>query len=245
MKKIVIAGRNDSGKSTILGEIYRGLKFRGYQPLCVGSGVQDEKPYILKGIEASYLTVVPPEPGEDVLRDIERILRNLVNQIRERNSLIQHARRALDELNKVRSVLDLGHLYQRDIPDPSLLPNLLLIEAVGINDGYKAPESRDLADILVSIVPADLKNEIIMEPGNVLLDEADFIVVTKIDLVPRSVAAMTIKLLQRIFPYKRIIPVVATDGLHIEQVIDELWKRVNDTSTINDVENKEDLAELK
>lgn len=245
MKKIVIAGRNDSGKSTILGEIYRGLKLRGFQPLCVGSGVQDEKPYLLKGIEASYLTVVPPEPGEDVLRDIERILRNFINQIREKNSLIQHARRALEELNKVRSVLDLGHLYQRDIPDPSLLPNLLLIEAVGINDGYKAPESRDLADILISIVPADLKNEIIMEPGNVLLDEADFIVVTKIDTVPRSVAAMTIKLLQRIFPYKRIIPVVATDGLHIEQVIDELWKRVNDPVAVNEIENKDDLAELK
>lgn len=240
MKKIVICGRNDSGKSTILGEIYHGLKTKDFQPLAVGSGVQDEKPYLLKGIESTYLTIASPEPGEDVLRDIERIVRNSINQIREKNNLFQHAKRALDELNKVRSVLELGHLSQKDIPNLATLPDVVLIEAVGINDGYKAPESRELADILVSIVPADLKNEIIMEPGNILLDEAELIVVTKIDMVPRNVSRTTIKLLQRIFPHKPIIPVVATDGVHMDLVLEEIIKKLTDPILLLDIDNKDE-----
>ncbi|MDN5292751.1 MAG: hypothetical protein PWQ31_56 [Eubacteriales bacterium] len=228
MKKIVIAGRNDSGKSTVLGEIYRGLKNRNFQPLAVGSGVQDEKPYLLKGIEHIYLTIAPPNPGEDVVRDIDRVIRNAVNVIREKNNLIQHARRALDELNKVRSVLELGHLSQKDIPKMATLPDVVLIEAVGINDGYKSKETREMADILISVVPADIKNEIIMEPGNVLLDQADIIVVTKIDIVPRNVTQTTVKLLQRIFPHKLVFPVVATDGVHMDMVVDEVVRRLTD-----------------
>jgi len=228
MKKIVIAGRNDSGKSTILGEIYKGLKQKNYQPLAVGSGVQDEKPYLLKGIESTYLTIAIPEPGNDVISDIDRVVRNAVNMIQERNSLIQHARRALDELNKVRSVLDLGHLSQKDIPPVATPPDVVLIEAVGINDGYKSEETRKLGDILVTVVPASIKNEIIMEQGNVLLDEADILVVTKIDETSKDVATTTIKLLQRIYRYKPIIPVVATKGIHMELVIDEIIKRLAD-----------------
>lgn len=238
MKKIVIAGRNDSGKSTILGEIYRGLKIKEYQPLAIGSGVQDEKPYLLKGIESTYLTVAQPEQGHDVISDIDRVVRNAVNLINERNSLIQHAKRALEELNKVRSVLDLGHLAQKDIPPVAILPDVVLIEAVGINDGYKSEETRRLADILVTIVPAAIKNEIIMEQGNILLDEADILVVTKIDEAARDVASTTIKLLQRIYRYKPIIPVVATQGVHMNLVLDETVKRLADPIRLLDLEKE-------
>lgn len=228
MKKIVIAGRNDAGKSTILGELYRGLKSRDYQPLAVGSGIQDEKPYLHKGIDLTYLTIAVPEPGRDVISDIDRVIRNAINQIKEKNDLITHARRALDELNKVRSVLELGNLSQRDIPTTAALPNVLLIEAVGINDGYKSQECRKLADILVTVIPAGIKNEILMEPSSILLDEADIIVVTKVDDTPRDVATTTIKLLQRIYRLKPIIPVVATKGVHVNLVIDEVIKRFDD-----------------
>lgn len=245
MKKIVIAGRNDSGKSTILGEIYRGLRLKEYQPLAVGSGVQDEKPYLLKGIETTYLTVAQPEPGNDVISDIDRVVRNAVNLIKERNSLIQHAKRALEELNKVRSVLDLGHLNQKDIPSVANLPDVVLIEAVGINDGYKSEETRRLADILISIVPAAIKNEIIMEQGNILLDEADIVVVTKIDEATRDVASTTIKLLQRIYRYKPIIPVVATQGVHMNLVLDETVKRLADPIRLLDLEKAEESAARK
>lgn len=228
MKKIVVAGRNDSGKSTVLGELYRGLKQKDFQPLAVGSGVQDEKPYLLKGIDATYLTIAIPESGQDVIGDIDRVIRNAVNKIKEENNLIQHARRALEELNKVRSVLNLGHLTQKDIPPVATLPDVVLIEAVGINDGYRSQETRRLGDILMTIVPAGIKSEIIMEQGNMLLDEADIIVVTKIDETPREVATTTIKLLQRIYRYKPIIPVVATQGVHMELVMDEMVKRIAD-----------------
>lgn len=238
MKKIVIAGRNDAGKSTILGEIYKGLKSKNYQPLAVGSGVQDEKPYLLKGIESTYLTVAIPEPGHDVISDIDRVVRNAVNLIKEKNSLIQHARKALEELNKVRSVLDLGNLTQKDIPYVAATPNVVLIEAVGINDGYKSEESRKLGDLLVTVVPAGIKNEIIMEQGNCLLDEADIVVVTKIDETPRDVASTTIKLLQRIYRYKPIIPVVATKGVHMELVLDEIVKRLADPIRLLDLDKE-------
>lgn len=228
MKKIVVAGRNDSGKSTVLGEIYRGLKLKDLQPLAVGSGVQDEKPYLLKGIDATYLTIAIPDSGQDVIGDIDRVVRNAINRIKEENALIQHAKKALDELNKVRSVLQLGHLTQRDIPPVATLPDVVLIEAVGINDGYKSQETRKLGDILMTVVPAGIKSEIIMDQGNVLLDDADIIVVTKIDETAREVATTTIKLLQRIYRYKPIIPVVATQGVHMELVMDELVKRIAD-----------------
>lgn len=228
MKKIVIAGRNDSGKSTILGELYRGLKAKDYQPLAVGSGIQDEKPYLHKGIDVTYLTIAVPEPGRDLVTDIERVIRNHVNQIQEKNRLINHAKRALDELNKVRSVLELGYMSQRDIPSTAALPDVVLLEAVGINDGYKSPECRELADILVSIIPAGIKSEIIMEQGNMLMDDADIIVVTKIDETPRDVASTTIKLLQRIYRFKPIIPVVATQGVHVNLVVEEVIKRLNE-----------------
>lgn len=238
MRKIVVAGRNDSGKSTILGEIYKGLKMKNYQPLAVGSGIQDEKPYLLKGINATYLTIAIPEPGHDLISDIDRVVRHAVNLIKEKNSLIQHARKALEELNKVRSVLDLGHLAQKDIPPVASLPDVVLIEAVGINDGYKAEEARRLADLLVTVVPAGIKNEIIMEQGNILLDEADIVVVTKIDETPRDVATTTIKLLQRIYRYKPIIPVVATQGVHMELVIDEVVKRLVDPILLLDMQEE-------
>lgn len=228
MKKIVICGRNDSGKSTILGELYRGLKNREYQPLAVGSGIQDEKPYILKGIDVTYLTIAIPEPGRDVVSDLERVISDHINKIKEKNRLIQHARRALDELNKVRSVLELGNLSQRDIPAIAALPDVVLIEAVGINDGYKAPECRQLADILLAVIPAGVKSEIIMEQGNILLDEADIIVVTKIDETPRDVASTTIKLLKRIYRHKPIISVVATQGIHLDLVLDEVVRRLHE-----------------
>ena len=237
MKKIVITGRNDAGKSTILGEIYRGLKNRDFQPLAVGSGVQDEKPYLLKGIDSNYLTIAPPNPGEDVVRDVERVIRNSVNQIKEKNSLIVHARKALDELNKVRSVLELGYLSQKDIPKIATLPDVTLIEAVGINDGYKSVECEELADILVTIVPAGIKSEIILEQGNILLDEADIIVVTKIDQTPRSEASSTIKLLQRIYRNTPIIPVVATEGVHVDLVIDEVTKFLTDPILLLDLDD--------
>lgn len=230
MRKIVVAGRNDSGKSTILGEIYRGLKNRNFQPLAVGSGIQDEKPYLLKGIDSTYLTIAIPNPGEDVIHDIDRVIRSAINQIQEKNRLIQHARRALDELNKVRSVLELGYLSQKDIPKVAALPDVVLIEAVGINDGYKAAETRALADVLVTVVPAGIKTEILMEASNSLLDEADILVVTKIDETPRSVASSNIKLLQRIYRHKPIFPVVATEGVHVELVIEEVIKRINEPS---------------
>lgn len=222
MKKIVICGRNDGGKSTILGELYKGLKIRNFQPLAVGSGVQDEKPYMHKGIDSNYLAIAVPEPGRDIVSDIERVIRNAVNQIKEKNKLIENARKALEELNKVRSVLELGNLSQKDIPVTATLPDVVLIEAVGINDGYKAEECRKLADVLVTVIPAGLKSEIIMEPGNFLLDESDILVVTKIDETPRDVTSTTLKLLQRIYRSKPIIPVVATKGVHMNLVLDEV-----------------------
>ncbi|MHB8172600.1 MAG: hypothetical protein ACYDG6_13850 [Thermincolia bacterium] len=228
MKKIVVAGRNDSGKSTLIGEIYRGLKAKDFQPLAVGSGIQDEKPYLLKGIDSTYLTIATPKPGEDVVQDIDRVVRNAVNQIVEKNRLIQHARKALDELNKVRSVMDLGHLSQRDIPRTAVLPDVVLIEAVGINDGYKSKETRELGDILITIVPANIKSEIVMEPTNTLLDNADILVITKVDETPKSIATTNIKLLQRIYSLKPIILVVATEGVHMELVIEEIIKRLNE-----------------
>ncbi|AQS58388.1 hypothetical protein [Desulforamulus ferrireducens] len=234
MKKIVVCGRNDGGKSTILGELYKGLKNRNFQPLAVGSGVQDEKPYLLKGIEPSYLTIAVPEPGRDIASDIERVIRNAINQIKEKNKLIEGARRALEELNKVRSVLELGNLSQKDIPKTAALPNVVLIEAVGINDGYKAEECRKLADVLVTIIPAGLKSEIIMEPGNFLLDEADILVVTKVDETPRDVTSTTLKLLQRIYRTKPIIPVVATKGVHMNLVLDEVVKGLADPMILFD-----------
>lgn len=224
MKRIVVCGRNDGGKSTILGELYKGLKNRNFQPLAVGSGVQDEKPYLHKGIDPNYLTIAVPEPGKDIASDIERVIRNAVNQIKEKNKLIENARKALDELNKVRSVLELGNLSQKDIPRTAALPDVVLVEAVGINDGYKAEECRKLADVLVTVIPAGLKGEIIMEAGNFLLDEADVLVVTKVDETPRDVTSTTLKLLQRIYRSKPIIPVVATKGVHINLVLDEVIK---------------------
>lgn len=227
MKKIVICGRNDGGKSTILGELYKGLKNRNFQPLAVGSGVQDEKPYLHKGIDPNYLTIAIPEPGRDIVSDVDRVIRNAVNQLKEKNRLIENARKALEELNKVRSVLELGSLSQKDIPKTASMPDVVLIEAVGINDGYKAQECRKLADVLVTIIPAGLKGEIIMEAGNFLLDEADIMVVTKIDETPRDVTSTTLKLLQRIYRTKPIIPVVATKGVHMNLVLDEVVKGLN------------------
>lgn len=98
---------------------------------------------------------------------------------------------------------------------------------MGINDGYKAPECRKLADILISIIPAGIKGEIIMEQGSILLDEADILVVTKIDETPRDIASTNIKMLQRIYRHKTIIPVVATQGIHVERVVEELLKCLN------------------
>lgn len=224
MKKIVICGRNDGGKSTILGELYKGLKNRNFQPLAVGSGGQDEKPYLHKGIDPNYLTIAVPEPGRDIVSDIDRVIRNAVNQIKEKNKLIENARKALEELNKVRSVLELGNLSQKDIPRTSSLPDVVLVEAVGINDGYKAEECRKLADVLVTVIPAGLKGEIVMDAGNFLLDEADLLVVTKVDETPRDVTSTTLKLLQRIYRTKPIIPVVATKGVHMNLVLDEVVK---------------------
>jgi hypothetical protein len=244
MKRIVIAGRNDSGKSTILGEIYLGLKNRNFQPLAVGSGVQDEKPFLLKGIDSTYLTIAIPNPGEDVVNDIDRVVRAAINQIQEKNRLIMHARRALEELNKVRSVLHLGFLSHKDIPKTAILPDVVLIEAVGINDGYKAVETKALADVLVTIVPAGIKTEILMEQSNSLLDEADILVVTKIDETPRSIASSNIKLLQRIYRHKPILPVVATDGVHVELVIEEVVKRLNEPALMLNLQ-KEDFDQPK
>lgn len=244
MKRIVIAGRNDSGKSNILGEIYLGLKNRNFQPLAVGSGVQDEKPFLLKGIDSTYLTIAIPNPGEDVVHDIDRVVRAAINQIQEKNRLIMHARRALEELNKVRSVLDLGFLSHKDIPKTAILPDVVLIEAVGINDGYKAVETKALADVLVTIVPAGIKTEILMEQSNSLLDDADILVITKIDETPRSIASSNIKLLQRIYRYKPILPVVATDGVHVELVIEEVVKRLNEPALMLNLQ-KDDLEQHK
>ena len=241
MKKIVVAGRNDSGKSTVLGELYKGLKAKDIQPFAFGSGVQDEKPYLLKGIDPTYLTIANPEPGEDVVNDIERVVRHALNLIKERNSLILHARKALEELNKVRSVLELGHLNQKDIPSEATLPDIALIEAVGINDGYRSNGTRKLADILITVVPAGIKNEIIMEPGSILLDDADIIVITKVDETPRDVVTTTIKLLQRIYRHKPIIPVVATQGLHMDLVLDELIKRLIDPLLLLELQDSEGL----
>ncbi|MEG6615848.1 hypothetical protein V6C27_05325 [Peptococcaceae bacterium 1198_IL3148] len=243
MKKIVIAGRNDAGKSTLLGEIYKGLKNRGYQPLAVGSGVQDEKPYLHKGIELNYLTIAVPEPGWDVVEDIQRVISNAINKLEEKNKLIIHARKALEELNKVRSVLELGQLSQRDIPQTAEMPNVVLVEAVGINDGYKSVETRKLADILVTIIPAGIKNEIIMESSNVLLDEADVLVITKIDETPRDVTTTTVKMLQRIYPYKPIIPVVATQGVHVDLLIDEILKHMIDPLIL--IEKSDQRSDIK
>ncbi|MEW6065539.1 hypothetical protein P378_05300 [Desulforamulus profundi] len=234
MKKIVVCGRNDGGKSTILGELYKGLKNRNFQPLAVGSGVQDEKPYLHKGIDPNYLTIAVPEPGKDLASDIDRVIRNAVNQIKEKNKLIENARKALEELNKVRSVLELGNLSQKDIPKTVALPDVVLVEAVGINDGYKAEECRKLADVLVTVIPAGLKSEIIMGAGNSLLDDADVLVVTKVDETPRDVTSNTLKLLQRIYRTKPIIPVVATKGVHINLVLDEVIKGLSEPMILFD-----------
>ncbi|RYD06470.1 hypothetical protein N752_03855 [Desulforamulus aquiferis] len=110
----------------------------------------------------------------------------------------------------------------------------MLVEAVGINDGYKAEECRKLADVLVTIIPAGLKGEIIMEAGNFLLDEADVLVVTKVDETPRDVTSTTIKLLQRIYRTKPIIPVVATKGVHMNLVLDEVVKGLNNPMILFD-----------
>ncbi|MTI81212.1 MAG: hypothetical protein FH758_10035 [Firmicutes bacterium] len=242
MKKIVIAGRNDAGKSTILGEVYKGLKNKGYQPMAVGSGAQDEKPYLHKGIDVNYLHIAVPEPGWDVVEDIERVIRDTLNKLEEKNKLIKNARRALEDLNKVRSVLELGSLSQRDIPGAADRPNVFLVEAVGINDGYKSEESRKLADILLTVIPAHIKGEILMESKNILLDEADIIVVTKIDEAPRDVTSTTVKLLKRIYPYKPIIPVVATQGVHMELVTDEILKLMVDPLILLDkAEQQQDI----
>lgn len=235
MKKIVIAGRNDAGKSTILGEIYRGLKIKDFQPLAIGSGIQDEKPYLLKGIDTDYLTIAQPNPGDDVFHDLDKIIRGAIGQIKEKNNLIKHARRALEELNKVRSVLELGNISQRDIPGVVSLPNVILIEAVGINDGYRSNETKNLGDILIAVVPANIKSEIILEQGNILLDESDIIVVTKIDETSKEISSSNIKLLQRIYREKPIIPVVATEGVHIELVLEEVVKRLNNPSLLLDM----------
>lgn len=226
MKKIVIAGRNDGGKSTLVGELYKGLKLREYLPMVVGSGMQDEKPYLQKGIEVTYLTVACPESGLDLVPDLDRVISSHINQLKEKNRLVQHARKVMDELNKVRSVLDLGNLQQRDLPLIAGLPNVALIEAVGINDGYKASECKKNADILVTVIPAGIKGEILMEQGSILLDEADILVITKVDETPRDIAGTNIKMLQRIYPKKPIIPVVATKGIRIELVVEELVKQL-------------------
>lgn len=243
MKKIVIAGRNDAGKSTILGEIYRGLRTRDFQPLAIGSGVQDEKPYLLKGIDTNYLTIAQPNLGEDVFHDLDKVIRGAISQIKEKNSLIKHARRALEELNKVRSVLELGNLSQKDIPGVASLPNVVLIEAVGINDGYRSNETKNLGDILIAVVPANIKNEIILEQGNILLDESDMIVVTKIDETSKEISSSNIKLLQRIYRSKPIIPVVATEGVHMELVLEEINKRLNNPSFLLEMSEKQKQSE--
>jgi len=228
MKKIVVAGRNDSGKSTLLGEIYSGLKAKDYQPLVVASGVQDEKPLVHKGVDPIYLVTVSPEAGRDVAKDLERDIRVAIGKIEEKNNLIQHAKKALEELNKVRSVLELGQLAQPDIPSTAKMPNVILAETVGVSDGYRGSDGRELADVLVAVVPAGIKTELIMENGNILLDEADVIVVTKIDEIPRNVSNSNIKLLQRIYRDKPILPVVATQGVHTNLVVDEVIKKLKD-----------------
>ncbi|MDA8210993.1 MAG: hypothetical protein M0021_03840, partial [Clostridia bacterium] len=191
-----------------------------------------------------YLTIAIPNPGEDVIHDIDRVVRSAINQIQEKNRLIQHARKALEELNKVRSVLELGYLSQKDIPKVAGLPDVVLIEAVGINDGYKAAETRALADVLVTVVPAGIKTEILMEASNSLLDEADILVVTKIDETPRSIASSNIKLLQRIYRHKPILPVVATEGVHVELVIEEVVKRINEPTLMLNLQ-KGDVEQQK
>lgn len=232
MRKIVIAGRNDSGKSTLVGEIYSGLKAKEYQPLVVASGVQDEKPLIQKGVDPIYLVTVAPEPGRDVAKDLEREIRVAVGKIEEKNNLIQHARKALEELNKVRSVLELGQLTQEDIPPSAKMPNVIIAETVGISDGYRGNDGRELADVLVAVVPAGIKTELLMERSNVLLDSADVIVVTKIDEIPRNVSNSNIKLLERIYSDKPIIPVVATQGVHTSLVVDEVIKKLKEPKII-------------
>lgn len=229
MKKIVVAGRNDSGKSTLLGEIYNGLKAKDFNPLVVASGIQDEKPLIQKGIDPIYLVTVAPEPGRDIAKDLEREIRVAIGKIEEKNNLIQHAKKALEELNKVRSVLELGQLTQEDIPSMAKMPNVILAETVGISDGYRGNDGRELADVLVAVVPAGIKTELLMERGNILLDDADVVAVTKIDEIPRNIGNSNIKLLQRIYSDKPIIPVVATQGVHTNLVVDEIVKKIKDT----------------
>lgn len=238
MKKIVVAGRNDSGKSTLLGEIYSGLKGKDYQSLVVASGIQDEKPLIQKGVDPIYLVTISPEPGRDLGRDLDREIRVAVSKIEEKNNLIAHARKALEELNKVRSVLELGHLNQSDIPVSAKMPNVILAETVGVSDGYRGPDGKELADVLVSVVPAGIKTELLMENGNVLLDSADIIVVTKIDQIPRNVSNSNIKLLQRIYRDKPILPVVATQGVHTSMVVDEIIKKLRSLKDKENVKKK-------
>lgn len=246
MKKIVVAGRNDSGKSTLLGEIYAGLKAKEYQPLVVASGVQDEKPLVQKGVDPIYLVTAAPEPGRDVAKDLERDIRVAIGKIEEKNNLIQHAKKALEELNKVRSVLELGQLTQPDIPPISKMPNVILAETVGVSDGYRGSDGKELADVLVAVVPAGIKTELLMENGNVLLDEADIIVVTKIDEIARNISNSNIKLLQRIYRDKPILPVVATQGVHTNLVVDEIIKKVKDPMNLfKDVIKTENKSPIK
>jgi len=246
MKKIVIAGRNDSGKSTLLGEIYSGLRAKDYQPLVVASGIQDEKPLIQKGVNPIYLVTVAPEAGRDVAKDLEREIRVAIGKIEEKNNLIQHAKKALEELNKVRSVLELGQLSQSDIPSSAKMPNVILAETVGISDGYRGNDGKELADILVAVVPAGIKTELLMEKGNVLLDEADVIVVTKIDEIPRNISNSNIKLLERIYTDKPIIPVVATQGVHTGLVVEEIIKKVKDCRDLfKEVMKKEVISKVE
>ncbi len=227
MKKIVVAGRNDSGKSTLIGEIYKGLRIKEYFPLIVGSGTQDEKPYIQKGIHPAYLTIAAPEPGRDLAADLDKIITAHINQMREKNRLIQHARKTLEELNKVRQVLDLGNIQQKDLPPAVNLPNVVVAEAVGINDGYKSVECQTEADILITVIPAGIKNEILMEAGSILLDEATILVVTKMDNTPREIANTNLKMLRRIYPQKPIIPLIATSGVRTELLLEELGQKLN------------------
>lgn len=228
MQKIVVVGRNDAGKSTLLGEIYRGLTAKGYQPMVIGSGIQDEKPFLEKGIPSAYITIETPGTRRDLADNMERVMRNSLNKIEENNNLIQHAKHALSELNKVRSVLELGQIIQNDLPNPSKLPDTFLLEAVGIGDGYKSFDGKQVADILVTVVPAGIKSELLMENDNVLLDKADVIAVTKIDVTSKTVANSNVKLLQRIYRNKPIIPIVASEGIHTDLVVKEIINKMGD-----------------
>ncbi|MGM9570698.1 MAG: hypothetical protein ACI3ZR_00535, partial [bacterium] len=106
------------------------------------------------------------------------------------------------------------------------------------SDGYRGPDGKELADVLVSVVPAGIKTELLMENGNILLDSADIIVVTKIDQIPRNVSNSNIKLLQRIYRDKPILPVVATQGVHTSMVVDEIIKKLRSLKDKENVKKK-------